>query len=44
VTDEVLKELKSLTRLRYLILKGTKATEAGMRELKNALPECYIIG
>ena len=42
-TDEVLAEkLKGLTKLERLSLGGTKVTDAGIQELKKALPDCKI--
>ncbi|MDP7033838.1 MAG: hypothetical protein QF752_05050, partial [Planctomycetota bacterium] len=42
-TDEVLAEkLKGLTKLKELFLEGTQITDAGVQELKKALPDCMI--
>jgi hypothetical protein len=43
VTDAGLKELAPLKGLTELYLSRTKATDAGVKELKKALPECKII-
>jgi len=40
VTEEGLKELKELKNLTRLLLDGTKVTDAGKKELKEALPNC----
>ena len=37
-TGADLEHLKGLTELRYLDLRGTKVTEAGVRQLKKSLP------
>lgn len=42
--DRCLPVLKGLTRLRYLDLTRTKLTPAVVAELKEALPNCQIIG
>jgi hypothetical protein len=42
VTDAGLKELKGLKGLRSLVLVGTKVTDAGVAELKKALPELAV--
>jgi len=42
ITDAGLKELFGLTSLQSLSLAGTKVTDAGLKELKKALPECKI--
>ena len=34
--------LKGLTKLQALYLNGTKVTDAGVAELKKALPNCKI--
>ncbi len=40
VTDAGLKELTGLTQLRLPLPFGTKTTDAGVAELRNALPKC----
>jgi hypothetical protein len=42
VTDVVLKELAGLKQLQLLFLRGTQVTDAGLKELKQALPKCDI--
>jgi hypothetical protein len=42
VTVVVLKELAQLTQLQLLFLRGTQVTDAGLKELKQALPKCDI--
>ena len=42
VTDAGLVHLKGLTGLKDLGLYGTKVTNAGVAELKKALPKCKI--
>jgi len=37
-----LKELAKLHKLKFLELSDTKVTDAGMAELKKALPNCNI--
>ena len=44
ITDEGLKEMAKLQKLEWLSLTGTKVTEAGVAELKKALPNCRIDG
>jgi hypothetical protein len=43
VTDEGLKELKELKQLTILSLTDTKVTDAGVKLLRDALPNCGII-
>ena len=43
ITDAGLVHLKGLTGLQTLNLAGTKVTDAGVAELKKALPNCEII-
>jgi internalin A len=43
VTDTSLKELKELKQLTLLNLKRTQVTDAGVAELKKALPKCQIL-
>jgi hypothetical protein len=43
VTDAGLDNLCGLTRLETLRLSGTQVTEAGITNLRNALPNCEII-
>jgi internalin A len=43
VTDTGLTELTAFKELQRLELGGTKVTEAGMKELRKALPKCTII-
>lgn len=42
ISDAGLEHLKRLTNLEHLSLQGTKVTEAGIHELKEALPDCDI--
>ena len=42
ITDAGLVHLKGLTKLEVLSLYGTKITDAGIQELKKALPDCKI--
>jgi hypothetical protein len=42
VTDVGLMELKELKSLKTLAYGGTQVTDAGVRELQAALPECRI--
>ena len=42
VTDASVKELKQLKQLITLDLRGTKVTNLGLHELRNALPKCNI--
>lgn len=42
VTDEGIKELGSLTKLKSLYLNGTKATKQGIAKLRMAIPDCEI--
>ena len=44
ITDVGLKELAKLQKLESLSVIGTKATKAGVAELKKALPNCLISG
>jgi internalin A len=43
-TDASVKELKQLKRLTTLDLRGTKVTNLGLQELRNALPKCNVFG
>jgi hypothetical protein len=38
-----LRELKSLTQLRNLLLVFTKVTDEGVKALKLALPKCDVV-
>jgi len=42
MTDAGLEQLKGLTSLRYLHVADTQVTDAGVSELKKALPNCTI--
>jgi len=42
VTDAVLDRLKGASRLRHLILVDTSVTDEGVKELREALPDCKI--
>jgi hypothetical protein len=42
IADVGLKELKDLKNLKYLLHFVTKVTDAGVKELKEALPKCEI--
>ena len=42
ITDAGLVHLKGLTKLQFLLLGGTKATDVGIKKLKQALPNCKI--
>jgi len=42
ITDDGLEILKKLTNLRRLNLRRTKVTEAGVKDLEQALPNCEI--
>ena len=42
VTDASLEHFKGLTNLQELALHGTQVTDAGVTELKKALPNCQI--
>jgi hypothetical protein len=44
VTDAGLVHLEKLANLQKLNLRGTPVTEAGIGKLRNALPDCEIIG
>ena len=44
ITDEGLKEMAKLQKLKMLRIRGTKVTKAGVAELKKALPNCQIDG
>jgi hypothetical protein len=43
VTDDGLKVLAALTKLRTLNLVGDKVTDEGVAALQKALPDCKII-
>jgi len=43
ITDANLKELAKLQQLSTLSLLGTKVTNEGVAQLKEALPNCYIL-
>ena len=43
VTDAGAKELLALKGLTYLDLTRTQVTDAGMKELRKALPGCSIL-
>jgi hypothetical protein len=43
VTDAGLKELAGLKSLQSLDLSRTKVTDAGLKELQKALPDCEIV-
>ena len=43
-TDEGLKEVAKLKKLRSLFLYNTQVTDAGVAELKKVLPKCKISG
>jgi hypothetical protein len=38
-----LKELKQLKGLTFLSLSNTRVTDAGLKEVREALPECRVI-
>lgn len=42
IDDDDLQYLKALTNLEELDLRGTKVTDAGVRKLQQALPNCEI--
>ena len=42
VTDAGLVHLKGLTKLEVLVLRRTKVTPAGVKQLQQALPNCKI--
>jgi hypothetical protein len=42
IDDRGLEYLKSFTALRYVQLQGTRITRAGLKQLREALPECRI--
>jgi internalin A len=42
VTDSGLQELAGLNNLQTLGLDGTRSTDAGVAELRKALPKCNI--
>ena len=44
ITDVGLKEVTKLQNLRSLSLRDTQITDAGVAELKKALPKCEISG
>jgi len=43
LTDEGIKHLAGLTNLEWLDLRRTKASAAGVAELKKALPKCKVM-
>ena len=43
LTDAGLVHLKGLTKLKLLVVSGTRVTNRGVAELKKALPNCKII-
>jgi hypothetical protein len=43
VTDAGLESLKGLTQLHELYLWGPKITDAGVKDLQKALPNCKIV-
>jgi hypothetical protein len=43
VTDAGLAHLKALTNLTQLSLDGTQVTDAGVADLRKALPKCKVI-
>ena len=43
VTDVGLGHLRGLKRLKYLNLEGTGVTDAGVQELRKALPNAKIV-
>ena len=43
VTDAGLVHLKRLTKLKYLNLRDTKVTDASVKKLQQALPNCKIL-
>ena len=43
MTDAGMKELKDLKSLRSLDLSHTKVTDAGLKDLREALPTCNIV-
>ena len=43
VTDAGLEDLAGLKRLTVLVLLGTRVTEAGVKDLRAALPRCEIM-
>jgi hypothetical protein len=42
LTDTGLSELKALSRLTYINLRGNKVTAAGVADFQKALPECRV--
>jgi hypothetical protein len=44
MTDVGLKKLANLKQLSSLYLGKTQVTDAGLKELREALPKCLIIG
>ena len=42
MTDAGLEHLKGLMQLQRLVLRNTKVTDAGVRDLQKALPNCKI--
>ena len=44
ISDAGLKELAKLKKLKFLSLVNTQVTDAGVAELRKALPNCRIIG
>ena len=43
ITDAGLVHLKGLTNLKTLVLMQTQITDAGVAELKQALPKCRLL-
>jgi hypothetical protein len=43
IGDAAVPHLKELRSLHHLNLRGTQVTEAGVQELRNALPDCEIL-
>ena len=44
ITDEDLKDIAKLQKLKFIILSGTEITKSSAAELKKALPNCRIDG